>query len=261
MLFALACSCASLAISGFWLQRVAFSPGQSNSLASVVLKDSAIKRELIDIVARETAQRLNVDEAQMRENVTAVANHPEGAELLGSIIEDAHARLIGEKQDEVTIAGEELVPIVRNEAAADIPTITIPVPRVTALDIARQTLTWMVPAAAIAAAALVVLGFLAHPDKLDVMRSVGFGLLVLAALLVLLGYVVPVVIVPALSDNPWVGVAPQLAKDSLPLLAGLALVMAGGGLGCLVASGVARRNRRWNQPIRTSHYGGGTRWG
>lgn len=265
MLFALASVCASLAISGFWLQRVAFSPSQSSSLATVVLKDSAIKQEIVDVIASgvmasPAGALIGPDEATVRALVTTVANNADGARLLGGVIEDAHARLIGASDEPVTISADDLVLIVRHEAAADVGPITLDVPQVKALDVVRQTLTWLVPATAIAALALLALGFLAHPDKLDVIRGLGFGMLVLAALLIVLGYVVPVAVVPALSDNPWVGVAPQLAKDSLPVLAGLALVLAGGGLGCLVGSGVARRNRRWSQPIRMNRYGEGRRW-
>lgn len=261
LLFGLAYACASLAISGFLLQRTAFDPGNSADAADVILGDSAIKSELLDLIAEATAEQLGQDPAGLRGTLEQVAAHPEGQALLGEIIHDAHAHLIGEQKEPVQITGDQLVPIVRDQAAAALPAITLPVPRVTALDIARKALNWLVPIAALAMLVFVVLGFLAHPEKSALLKSLALGLLLLALLVALLGYIVPRLIIPLLDDSPWANVSARLADDSLPLLIGMELLLLGGAGALLASFGMMNRRRRWNAPVSSYRYTEERRWG
>jgi formate hydrogenlyase subunit 3/multisubunit Na+/H+ antiporter MnhD subunit len=111
-----------------------------------------------------------------------------------------------------------------------------------------------VPIAALGAVAFAILGALAHPDRTALLRSLSFGLLLLAMLVALLGYVVPTFLVPILSDSAWAGVPKQLAADELPLMLGLVLVLVGGAGACFAAAGMLTRRRRWSTPISTHRY-------
>lgn len=264
LLFGLAYTCASLAVAGFLLQRTAFDPNRSADAAGAVLGDSGIKRQLVDVIVEATAPQLT-DGSQasidaLRATVTTVANHPDGHRLLARIIHDAHARLIGEQTSPVQITGAQLVPIVRTEAAAALPPVTLPVPKITALDIARHALDWLVPIAGVATLLLIGLGFFAHPDRGALLRSLALGVLLLAVLAALLGYVVPRLVIPLLSDSPWADVPARLADDSLPLLIGLELVLVGAAAALFVGSGVARQRRRWSTPVNTYRYSEERRW-
>lgn len=254
LLFGLAYACASLAVSGFMLQRTAFDPSSSKAAAGAILGESAIKNELLDLIATATADQLGQTPADVRAVLDQVADHPEGQALLSEVIRDAHAHLIGEQKEPVQITGQQLVPIVRNEAAAALPAITLPVPRITALDIARNVLGWLVPIAGIATVVLIALGFFAHPERTALMRSLALGLLLLALLVALLGYVVPRLVIPLLDDTPWARVSAVLADDSLPLLIGMELVLVGAALGLWAGSGMATRRRRWNAPVSSYRY-------
>lgn len=260
LLFGLAYACAALAVAGFILQRTAFDPDRSADSADVVLGDNAIKEELVDVIASSTAAQLGQDEQAVRTLVASVAEHPEGQAILAQVIHDAHARLIGLQDTPVQITGEELVPILRTQAAADLPSVTLPVPEVTALDYTRRVLLVLVPITAIATLVLVAMGFFAHPERSALLRSLAFGLLLLALLVAVLGYIVPVFVVPLVSDSPWANVPGRLANDSLGIMLGLELLLVGGALALFAGSGISRRRRRWSTPVNTYRYNEERRW-
>jgi len=268
LLFGLAYACASLSIAGFLLQRSAFDPGNSANAVDVILGDSELKAELVGFISDSVVQQLNgteqlngaVDPATIRANVTAVAELPEGQKLLAEIIHDAHAHMIGDQKGPVEITGAQLVGIVRDERAATLPTLVLPVPEITPLVVANHTLDWLLPIALIATVAFAFLGFTAHPERSALMRSLALGLLLLALLALILGYLVPKFLVPALDDSVWTHIPARLADDSLPLLIGLELMLIGSALALLAGTGMMRRRRRWSTPVSTYRYSEERRW-
>lgn len=269
LLFGFASMFASLALSGFWLQYTAFSPDHTRSAAKAVLQDSDIKDEIAQQIAEATVVQLNqnvpdqfpsIDTEPVRQLVFQNLRTTQGSELLQDVIADAHAKLIGLHDDPVQITPEQMVPLVGNEVAMNAPTIVLPVEEVGALSTARQVLTWLVPVAAGLAVIMLLLGFFAHPEKAELLRSLGILFLGMALLLVVIGYVVPTLVLPLVTDNVWIGAVPKLAADSLPFLLGLTLVLAGAGIGCLAAASASRRRDRWSQPIRRTQYREERRW-
>jgi hypothetical protein len=262
LLFGLAYACASLSIAGFLLQQSAFDPDNSADAADVILGDTELKNELVGFISDSVIQQLGgtVDPATIRANVAAVAELPEGQKLLAKIIHDAHAHMIGDQQGPVQITGPQLVGIVRDERAAVLPTLVLPVPKVTPLVVANHTLDWLLPIALIATIAFAFLGFTAHPEPGALMRSLALGLLLLALLALILGYLVPKFLVPALTDSVWGHVPARLADDSLPLLIGLELLLIGSALALLAGTGMMQRRRRWSTPVSTYRYNEERRW-
>jgi hypothetical protein len=261
LIFGIAYVCASIAISGWLLQRSAFDPGRTGDLADVVLQDNRIKTQITDTIADAVADQRGLDKTAVRQTVAAVASTPQGAKFLAKILHDAHARLIGELKGPVRITGAQMVLLVRNEAVADMPSITLPVPRVTALDRIRRILHWTIPFTALFAIGFFVIGFMLHPNRSALVHSLGYGMVLLALLIVVLGYIVPRFALPALSDNIWADVPARLANDSLPLLVGMTIVLGGGGFMLLVGTGLIRRRRRWNAPVSTYRYREERPWG
>lgn len=262
LLFGLAYACASLSIAGFLLQRSAFDPGNSADAADVILGDSELKAELVGFISDNVSVQLagTVDPVTIRSNVAAVADLPEGQKLLAEIIHDAHAHMIGDQKAPVEITGAQLVGIVRDERAAALPTLILPVPEVTPLVVANHTLDWLLPIALIATIAFAFLGFTAHPERSALMRSLALGLLLLALLALILGYLVPKFLVPALSDSVWANMPASLADDSLPLLIGLELMLIGSALALLAGTGMMQRRRRWSTPVSTYRYSEERSW-
>lgn len=245
------------------LQRTAFDPSNSADAAGVVLGDSALKNEIVDYIAANTWTQMDISETEYqgyREQIALVATHPDGEQFFSTIIHDAHAHLIGDHPGPVEITGQQLVPILRNEAAAALPTLTLPVPEVGALAFTNHLLDWLLPIAAIATLLLVGLGLFAHPDKAAMLKSLALGLLLLAVLVALLGYVLPKFIVPLFDDSAWADLPGHLADDSLALLVALDLLLVGGAIALWVGNGAMNRRRRWSQPISTYRYNEERRW-
>jgi hypothetical protein len=261
LIFGLAYALASLTISGWLLKRSAFDPERTGELAKVVLQDNRIKTEIADTIADAVALQRGKDRLAIRTTVSSVAGTPQGAAFLGKVLHDAHARLIGEQKGPVQITGPQMVLVVRDQIVADMPPVTLPVPKVGLLDLIRRILHWVIPIGAIGAIGLFVIGFLLHPNRAALLHSLGYGLVLLALLIAVLGYVVPRFVLPALSDNMWADVSARLANDSLPLLIGLAIVLGGGGMMLLVGTGLMTRRRRWNAPVSTYRYREERRWG
>ena len=262
LLFGFAYLCAAIAVSGYLLQRTAFDPGRTADLADVVLEDPAITSTLSNVIADATSQALGAPDKQaVRDLVAQVAKTPGGAALFADVLHDSHAHLIGEQTEPVQITAQQMVQIVRNEAVGNLPPITLPVPKVAALDVLRRILDLLVPIAAVAAIGLAIVGFSTHPERGVLFRSLGFGLILLAVLVTVLGYLVPRFAVPALSDSAWARVPAQLADDSLSLIIAVDLLLIGGGLALLAGSGMLQRRRRWSSPVSTYRYSEERRWG
>ena len=262
LLFGFAYLCAAIAVSGYLLQRTAFDPGRTADLADVVLEDPAITSTLSNVIADATSHALGAPDKQaVRDLVAQVAKTPGGAALFADVLHDSHAHLIGEQTEPVQITAQQMVQIVRNEAVGNLPPITLPVPKVAALDVLRRILDLLVPIAAVAAIGLAIVGFSTHPERGVLFRSLGFGLILLAVLVTVLGYLVPRFAVPALSDSAWARVPAQLADDSLSLIIAVDLLLIGGGLALLAGSGMLQRRRRWSSPVSTYRYSEERRWG
>lgn len=260
LLFGLAYTCASLALAGFLLQRSAFDPGHAGDAADVILADPTVRQQITFAVADAVAAEMQVDPVSMRTRVEQVATTTEGARLLGTIVRDAHARLIGERDAPVVVTGQQLVDATQMQAAAAVPPVTLDVPVVSALDIARTTIGWLVPITAVAALVLLIAGFAAHPEREAVVRMLAIGLLMLAGLVVVLGYVVPKWLVPAVGDSAWSRVPALLADDSRGMVIALALLLAGAGGALFAAGGMAGRRRQWSSPVTTYRYQEERRW-
>lgn len=260
LMFALAYACASLTIAGFLLQRTAFDPDHSAEAADVVLGDSKLRTELSNLIADQVAASLGMNQADMRLRVQVIASTEPGAKLMSEIIHDAHAHLIGEQKTPVQVTGSQLVDATQIAAAIDVPTITIPIPKVTPIEVANSVVGWLVPVAAITTVIFILFGITAHPDRSSLVKSLGVGLLLLAVMTALFGYVLPKFAVPAMSDSVWARIPAALADDTLPLLVGLELVLVGTGVALLAGTGVLTRRRSWSAPVKVQRYSEDRHW-
>jgi hypothetical protein len=260
LLFFAAAVLLALAAGGWWLQRVAFDPSSSQTVARDVLKDADIRAQIADVVAGAAAESVGIPANQLSVNIDTLAQNPAAAELLTEVIADAHARVIG-SGGPVQITGAQMVNLVRDERAAVAPTVTLPVEEVPILDTIRTSLQWFVPIAALAGLAALVLGVLAHPERAEAFFGIGVFCILAAVLAMVLGYVVPAFVLPALNDNVWLAVIPAVAEREVPTVAGLSAALALVGVVLIFgASGFRRRKTSWSSPVRISRYSEQRRW-
>ena len=258
LLFGIAFACACVAISGFLLQRTALSPSRTAEAAETVLADEELRREAVRVVAESTADAMYPGDptgaAIIRQNIAIVAALPLGAEIFGPVLEDIHAVLTGEQDGPVTVSPEQLVQITRDERAAVLPPLTIVVPRLGVLATIDGVLGWIVPLSAAAALVFFVLCFLARPERAALFRTLGIGLVALAALAIIFSYLIPKFLPPVLDESPWARMPSRLADDGLGLTLFAAFVLAGAGVALFLASTRMGRSKRWSTPVSTYRY-------
>jgi hypothetical protein len=260
LLFFAAAILIALAAGGWWLQRVAFDPSSSREVAEDVFSEPELRDQLAAVVAGAASDTVGVPENQLTLQITSIAANPQAAPFLAGIVADAHARVVG-AGGPVQVTGQQMVEIVRDQRAAALPAVTLPVERVPVLDTIRTTLRWIVPIAAIAGLVAVVLGILAHPARADAFFGIGVFCILAAVLAMILGYVVPTFLLPALSDNLWIEVIPAVANSQLRTVAGLSCVLAIVGVVLIITSaGFRRRKTGWSSPVRVNRYGEQRRW-
>jgi hypothetical protein len=207
----------SLAVGGWWLQRAVFSPAANADQAEAILDDTEIRRELTAIIADAAAPTLELS-----------------ANELAVFID----------------------PIVRDERAVDVPglPITLPVPKIGTLDLLDSTLRWFVPIMAALGALILLLALVTRPDRSELVRALGeFGIAIAAGLIVL-GYVIPVHLVPAIDDSTWVQASPRLALRSVSFVIGAVVVLAAAGVALIIASSGSGRRKQWSTPLSVGRY-------
>lgn len=205
----------ALSISLLWLQRVAFTPSADAGTAKAVLGDGDIRTEVATLIASADARVLNQSSAQLREYIDQSVRLTAGAELMGGIVEKAHTKVLGERDRPVRVSPAEQVVIVRDERVALERPITLPVQRITAVAWTNTFVDWAWKIAGGLGLLLLVAGFVTRPEPGERMLALGVGLAGLGVLFPFFGWLVPAVILPAASDDTWLGIFPRLANDSL----------------------------------------------
>ena len=261
LLFFVAACLLAVAAGGWWLQRVAFNPDSSRAVAREVFQNAEIRAELAAVVAPAVAPTLGIPANELVLSISRDTGNPQAAEFLADIVADAHARVVG-AGGPVQITGPQMVNIVRTQAVAELPAVTLPIEEVSILDTIRTVLHWLVPIAAVIGLVAVALGVLTHPERADAIFGIGVFCILAAVLAMALGYVVPTFLLPVLSDNLWIEVIPAAANDGLPTVAGLACALAVVGVVLIITSASFRRRRKttWSSPVRASRYSEQRRW-
>lgn len=244
LLMTLANVALGLAVAGWWLDHTVFDPGRAEDVAGTVLSSTGVQDELARIISEAIATELGQDPDTIAVVVDQAAQTAGGTALLTDVVVESHAVLIGAADGPVTIDPTELAELLGDDRALLLPPVEIPVPTIGILDTLGRAIDTLVPVAALIGMALGLLAVVVSPERHRIVRRFGVGLLVVAVAVAVVGYVIPVVVVPSLTSSPWVEAVPSLAKEQAPLLLGVSLLCAGAGLGLLALSGMMARSRR-----------------
>ena len=258
LFFFIAAILLAIAAGGWWMQRVAFDPSTSRGVAKEVLENEDIRAQLADLIANAATGTVAIPADQLRVNINALTQNPAAAELLTDVFTDAHARLIGSRDEPVQITGDQMVNIVRDQRAAAAPPVTLDIDEVPLLNTIRTTLLWLVPLTAVAGLAALVLGLIAHPRRADAFFGIGVFCILAAVLAMIFGYAIPAFALPALNDNPWMDIISASANEQLTKVSILSVLLAAIGV-FLVISSVGFRRRKskgWSTPVRVNRYSG-----
>jgi hypothetical protein len=244
----------AVAAGAWWLQHVAFSPSNESSVAHSILGDEEIRGQIATIIAGADAPILSQSPAQLREFIEDIARIPEGAALMSDFVANAHGRLIGTFDRRVVISAQEQVNVVRNELVGEATPLTLPVQRVGSMAFFDQWLGWFALGSLAIALLLTIAAVILRPERGEGTFALGVLFAATAGSLVVFGYLVPLLILPAFSDDPWMGVFPRLAnhhRNLTLLLAVASLVVA-----ALIVFGTSsrRERRQHSTPLNVGRY-------
>jgi hypothetical protein len=243
LLLSLGLLAGSLALSGWWLEHTIFDPSRSGDVAAVALGDDTLRADLARQIADRVSTSLHVDHATVQAAADAALTRPAIANAFASVIRDAHARLIGAATGPVTVRPGLLATAIGDPRAAALPPIRLNVPTVTALDTTRRALDAAVPLLAMAGAALALVGLVIHSHPADALRVLGWWLIGASAVELVVAYVLPVLVVPAVTDNPYAALISEVAGAAIAPLVGVLVMLAGAGIGSLVTAAWMDRER------------------
>jgi len=244
----------AVSIGAWWLQRVAFSPSNDSNATHSILGDEDIRGQIATIIAGADAPVLSQSPAELREFVEEIALIPAGAALMSEFVGNAHGRLIGTFDRRVVINAQEQVNIVRNELVGEAKPLTLPVQEVGSMAFLDAWLRWFALGVLGLAALLTVAGIFLHPERGEGTFALGVFFAATAISLVVFGYLVPLLILPTFSNDPWMGVFPRLANHHR----NLTLLLAVGSLvvAALIVFGTSsrRERRQHSTPLNVGRY-------
>jgi len=264
MLFFVAAVALSISAGAWWMQRIAFTPDATRDTAAAILEEPDIRLEINALVAAASSPVVQRPVPELGTYLeTEILTTRAGAAMMAPIIEEAHNRIIGRRDEPVRITGTQMIDIVRDQRAADVATVTMPIEPIGTLETFRALLGWMFPIAGGLGLLLVLLGIFTRPERRDVFRGLGEFGLALAASMLLFGYALPVHMLTAIDNRTWTHAIPRLAMRTLPVVLGLALIFAVGGVALILASTSGGKRRQWSTPLSVARYRGGNNpgWG
>ncbi|MCU0259581.1 MAG: hypothetical protein MUE78_01050, partial [Ilumatobacteraceae bacterium] len=216
--FLVAAVAIGIAVGVWWLDRVVFTPDATRGRTEAILDDPDIRAEVVAVVTAGTSAVVERPPEELGPFVDQIVGSRPGAVVMAEIVADAHARVIGANDELVTVTGEQLVQIVRDERAVEIASLTLPVPRVGTLDALGTVVTWAPPILLGLGLLCILLGLLTRPEGRDIRRGLGELAVAIAVSVVVFGLLVPVFLVPSIDDSAWTQLAPRLASRSAAIV-------------------------------------------
>jgi hypothetical protein len=247
-LLSLGLLCGAFALSAWWVQHTAFDTTSTSDIAEAALQNPDLRADLARAIADRVAVELNLDHATVESAANALLVRPDIATAFSGVLRDIHARLIGEASGPVTIPPDLVARATGNPAAAQLPPVTVDIPTFDALDTTRRTLSRAIPWLLTGAFVLVLLGLLVHPRKPAALRIIGTWLLAASVVELVIAYTIPVLVLPALVDSPYAELVAEVDKATIGPLVGVLVMMAGAGVGCLVAGSWLDRPQPYAPP-------------
>src|SRR5690606_15115099 len=109
----------------------------------------------------------------------------------------------GDSDQALMITGDQLIPVVRDQRAADVPTFRLPLEEIGTLATTKSVTRWMVPIAAGVGLIMVALGLFTRPERREVVNALGELLVAMAVSLLLFGWAIPVHFFTAIDSRTW----------------------------------------------------------
>jgi len=257
MLFLVAAVAFSIAGGAWWMQRVCFTPNDTRETAAAILKEPDIRGDINGVIAPASAPVLGVNTTELSTFLeTQILSTHAGAAVMGPLMKQIHEKIIGNRHDDIVVTGEEMIDIVRDQRAAGVPDVVLPIPVIGTLETTRTTIRWLIPIAAVIGAIAMLLGIATRPERRDVLRGLGEFFMAMACSMIVFGYLIPVQLLPAIDNGVWTKAIPRLAMRTLPFVLGSAAVFGLGGAALIMASMSGGKRRQFSTPLSVGRYRG-----
>lgn len=247
--------CAALAFASWWTTHTILDTTRTRRVTDAVLDNANLRDFVATKIASATSPAVGAaagpSQAVLTQRLDQVLNRPDIRAKLEQFVVDAHDNLIGksskpavldQKTTQTLVAAA--VPNLTLKDLAKIHAVTFKVPNSSALSASRRTLAnrfWLYFLAAIV---LVGFALATSNDRRGTVKIVGAWLIAISVAHLIVLWVVPVMILPHVTSNPWAGLVAGVARAlTAGLVTGL-LVLAGAGVVCLFAD-------RFIAPART----------
>lgn len=257
MLFLVAAVAFSIAAGAWWMQRVCFTPDSTRETAAAILEEPDIRGEINGVISGASAPVLGLNTPELSTFLeTQILSTHAGAAVMGPITEEIHDKIIGNRDDDIVVTGDEMIVVVRDQRAANVDDVILPIPVIGTLKTTRTTIGWMIPIAAGIGAIAMLLGIATRPERRDVLRGLGEFFVAMTCSMIVFGYLIPVQLLPAIDNGVWTKAIPRLAMRTLPFVLGSAAIFGLGGAALILASMSGGKRRQFSTPLSVSRYRG-----
>jgi hypothetical protein len=243
---------ATLAFASWWTSRTILDPSRTRRVTTTVLEDADLRHyvahEIAPVVASAVGpQKLSTAtggtqaaNAAAEQRLSAVLDNPGIRTRLETFIVDAHERLIGLRaQPAVLDKGtvDQIVhaalPTLSAAELAKIPPVKVDVPQVAALNHSRNALHHRFWPFTLGALILLGAALAFGQDRRSTVKLIGRWLIGISVVHLVVLWIVPVMIVPRVTTNPWASLVAAVARAlNAGLVTGL-VVLAVAGVVCM----------------------------
>jgi hypothetical protein len=242
--------CAAMAFASWWTSHTILDTARTRRVADVAFEDTTLRHFVATKVASVTAPAVAgptatggaIDQATLAARLEVVLDRPDLRAELEQFVVDAHDELIGTRSSPAMLDRSTVVTLVAAALPAaspadlaKLPPITFSAPQAGVLAASRTALAnrfWLYLAGAVA---LVAIGLATTSDRRATLKLVGRWLLGISVVHLLVLWILPVVVIPHLTDDPWAALVAALARAlSAGMVSGL-VVLAAAGVALMVA--------------------------
>jgi hypothetical protein len=269
---------AALAFASWWTSHTILDTARTRRVTDAVIGSTEVRHYLAGAIAPAVTQAVgapNVNAAtratpggappaaspadELTQRLGAVLDRPDIRVKLEQFVVDAHELLIGQTTrpavlDQATVVTlvHAALPAMSLADLAKIPPVRISVPRFGALSTGRrafQNRTWLY---ALGAVVLLALAIATTDDRHGAIKLIGKWLLGISAAHLLVLWILPVMVVPQLSNSPWVSLVASLARAlNAGIVSGLVILVVAGVL-CLLVDVFVPASGKTGAPLPSS---------
>ncbi len=217
--------CAAFAFASWWTSHTILDTTRTLRVTETVLESADLRHFVANHIASVTAPTVGVTASAATTNgaytnqLDAVLARRDIQLKLEQFVVEAHERLLGERSapavlDQATVRTLVVAafPSVRGADLAKVHAVTFDVPQSQALFKSREALAHRFWLYFLAAVALLAIGLVTTDDRHAAVRLIGKWLIGITVAHLIVLWIVPVVLLPAVTTNPWAHLVAAVAR-------------------------------------------------